>query len=174
LEHKEPYSASVYTVNDSIEGWADAVKELVNSYYDTCKEVIFDYSKIRSKGSAISGGFIAPGYKPLEKALELIRKVFKNTVGRKLTALEVHEISCIVADAVISGGLRRSALIAIFSLENEEMLNCKTGDWFYKKPYLARSNNSVAIFPDTLKEDYDKIFDAVKEYGEHTSSLYRV
>jgi ribonucleoside-diphosphate reductase alpha chain len=158
----------VHTVEDSIEGWAYAIKALTRSYFvpgfgNTIK---YDFSKIRKKGELIACEFKSPGHKPLEKALGLINLVFKNAIGRKLTPLEVHEIACIIADAVISGGVRRSALISLFSVDDEDMLKCKTGDWFYKKPYLARSNNSAVILPNTPKHQYEEIFRYVKEYGE--------
>jgi len=157
---------NIYVVEDSIEGWADAVDHLIKSFFYGEYIALFDYSKIRPKGSIISGGFKAPGYRPLEKAINLLKDVLKQAVGRKLNPIEVHEISCIIADAVISGGVRRSALLSIFSADDDEMMSCKTGNWYYKKPYLARANNSAAILPNTSKETYDKLYKAVKQYGE--------
>ena len=156
----------MHEVEDSIEGWADAINILVESYYNTHDKIEYDFSKIRPKGFLIAGEFKAPGYEPLKKALNLINNIFKTAVDRKLTSLEAHEIACIIADAVISGGVRRSALISLFSINDEDMLKCKTGDWFYKKPYLSRSNNSAVILPDTPITQYEKIFNYVKEYGE--------
>jgi len=158
--------SQVYIVDDSIEGWATAIGTLVESYYYTNHKIEFDFSKIRKKGSLIAGEFKAPGYEPLKKALELIDGIFRIAMGRYLTPLEVHEIACIIADSVISGGVRRSALVSLFSIDDEDMMRCKTGNWFYKKPYLARSNNSAVILPNTPRSYFDKIFDSVKEYGE--------
>jgi ribonucleoside-diphosphate reductase alpha chain len=167
-EVKMPDDSSilVFTPDDSIEGWASAVDSLVKSYFDSTYKVEFDLSKIRAKGELVAGEFKAPGPEPLEKALELLDEILKAAVGRKLTTLEAHEMSCVIADSVISGGIRRAALISLFSADDKDMLKCKTGDWFYKKPYLARANNSAVILPDTSKETYEEIFDYVKEFGE--------
>lgn len=153
-------------VQDSIEGWADAIKELVYAHFYNQAEPTFDYSLIRPKGAFISGGFKAPGPEPLRIAVEKIDKILSAAKGRKLSPLNVHRIACLVADAVVSGGVRRSALIALFSADDEEMIGCKTGDWMSRFPELARSNNSVVITPDTPKELYDRVFGYAKQFGE--------
>lgn len=153
-------------IDDSIEGWAFAVGEVVKVHYLNLPSINFDYSLIRPKGSFISGGFRAPGPEPLKKCIEKLNKVLRKIKGRKATPFELHRMACIIADAVISGGIRRSALLCQFDADDEEMLNCKTGNWFSEYPELARANNSAVILPNTPKETYDKIFKSIKEFGE--------
>lgn len=153
-------------IGDSIEGWAFAVGEVVKVHYLNLPSINFDYSLIRPKGSFISGGFKAPGPEPLKKCIEKLNKVLRKIKGRKATPFELHRMACIIADAVISGGIRRSALLCQFDADDEEMLNCKTGNWFSEYPELARANNSAVILPNTPKETYDKIFKSIKEFGE--------
>lgn len=159
-------NSKTHVIGDSIEGWSDAMKDLVESHFYGLNKPQFDGSKIRPKGSHISGGFKAPGPEPLLKALNLVDGILTTAKGRKLTPFEAHCILCIIADAVISGGVRRSALLSMFSADDEEMIRCKTGNWFYEKPYLGRSNNSAVILPDTPKDVYKNIFKYVKEFGE--------
>lgn len=153
-------------IDDSIEGWAFAVGEVVKVHYLNLPSINFDYSLIRPKGSFISGGFKAPGPEPLKKCIEKLNKMLRKIKGRKATPFELHRMACIIADAVISGGIRRSALLCQFDADDEEMLNCKTGNWFSEYPELARANNSAVILPNTPKETYDKIFESIKEFGE--------
>lgn len=153
-------------IEDSIEGWANSVGDLIEAYYKGCPDIEFDYSQIRPEGSFVSGGFKAPGSEPLKICHNKLRKVLSKAKGRKLRPFELHLMSCIIADAVISGGIRRSAMISIFDIDDEEMLQCKTGDWFLIYPELCRCNNSVAIYEDTPKEKYDKIFEYIQQYGE--------
>lgn len=153
-------------IDDSIEGWAFAVGEVVKVHYLGLPSINFDYSLIRPKGSFISGGFKAPGPEPLKKCIEKLNKMLRKIKGRKATPFELHRMACIIADAVISGGIRRSALLCQFDADDEEMLNCKIGNWFSEYPELARANNSAVILPNTAKETYDKIFESIKEFGE--------
>lgn len=153
-------------IDDSIEGWAFTVGEVVKAHYLGLPSINFDYSLIRPKGSFISGGFKAPGPEPLKKCIEKLNKMLRKIKGRKATPFELHRMACIIADAVISGGIRRSALLCQFDADDEEMLNCKTGNWFSEYPELARANNSAVILPNTPKETYDKIFESIKEFGE--------
>ena len=153
-------------IDDSIEGWAFAVGEVVKAHYLGLPAINFDYSLVRPKGSFIRGGFKAPGPEPLRKCIEKLNKVLRKIKGRKATPFELHRMACIIADAVISGGIRRSALLCQFDADDEEMLNCKTGNWFSEYPELARANNSAVILPNTSKETYNKIFKSIKEFGE--------
>lgn len=153
-------------IEDSIEGWALSTGLLIESYYKGLSDIEFDYSHIRPEGAFVSGGFKAPGPEPLKVCHDKLRKILSKAKGRKLRPFELHLMSCIIADAVISGGIRRSAMISIFDIDDEEMLQCKTGDWFLSHPELCRCNNSVAIYEDTPKEKYDKIFEYIKQYGE--------
>ncbi len=153
-------------IEDSIEGWALSTGLLIESYYKGLSDIEFDYSHIRPEGAFVSGGFKAPGPEPLKVCHDKLRKILSKAKGRKLRSFELHLMSCIIADAVISGGIRRSAMISIFDIDDEEMLQCKTGDWFITHPELCRCNNSVAIYEDTPKEKYDKVFEYIKQYGE--------
>lgn len=155
-----------FTIEDSIEGWANSTGSLIEAYYKGYSDIEFDYSQIRPEGSFVSGGFKAPGPEPLKICHDKLRKILSKAKGRKLRPFELHLIACIIADAVISGGIRRSAMISIFDIDDEEMLQCKTGDWFMTHPELCRCNNSVAIYEDTPKEKYDKIFEYIQQYGE--------
>lgn len=155
-----------YQIEDSIEGWALSTGFLIESYYKGGLMPRFDYSLIRPEGSHISGGFKAPGPEPLRECHNKIIAILDRIKGRKLRPFELHYLTCIIADAVISGGIRRSAMIAIFDVDDTEMLTCKSGDWFISHPELCRCNNSVAIYEDTPKEEYMKIFHQIREYGE--------
>lgn len=159
-------SKTHYTIEDSIEGWANSTGDLIEAYYKGYPDIEFDYSQIRPEGAFISGGFKAPGPESLKICHNKLRKILSKAKGRKLRPFELHLISCIIADAVISGGIRRSAMISIFDIDDEEMLQCKTGDWFLTYPELCRCNNSAAIYEDTPKEKYDKIFEYIQQYGE--------
>lgn len=156
----------LFVISDSIEGWSGSIGKLVKSYYNHTPKIEFDYSKIRKRGSYISGGFRAPGPDPLIKAHKKIEKILSKVKNRKLRPFELHYITCIISDAVISGGIRRSAMIALFDVDDKEMMECKTGDWFSIYPELGRCNNSVSILPGTEKEVFNKIFESTKEYGE--------
>lgn len=159
-------SKTHYTIEDSIEGWANSTGDLIEAYYKGYPDIEFDYSQIRPEGAFVSGGFKAPGPEPLKICHNKLRKILSKAKGRKLRPFELHLISCIIADTVISGGIRRSAMISIFDIDDEEMLQCKTGDWFLTYPELCRCNNSAAIYEDTPKEKYDKIFEYIQQYGE--------
>lgn len=159
-----------FNVEDSIEGWALALDALMNSFFNGSEKIRFDGSAVREEGAFISGGFKAPGYEPLKKSLEQIEKLLQDKINLgdyRMTSLDSHEIICIASDAVLSAGVRRSALICLFDKDDELMLNCKTGDWFYKKPHLARSNNTIKlVLGDFTKEEFDTLKISVKEFGE--------
>lgn len=155
-----------FTIPDSIEGWSEAVGVLFDSYFKGYGDVEFDYSEIRPKGAHIRGGFKAPGHEPLKEALDKIKNIMITHKGRKLRPFEVHYLICILANSVVTGGVRRSAMISIFDVDDLEMANCKTGDWFTKMPELCRSNNSAAILPHTTQTQFNRLFNSTKKYGE--------
>ena len=168
-----------FVIEDSIEGWSDSVGVLVSSYFKKCdlfpeykgKNVLFDYTKIRPAGSYLkSSGGKAPGPEPLKKALTNIKKVLDNAVkeGRtRLKPIEAYDIVMYGADAVISGGVRRSATICVFSPEDEEMAKAKTGSWFIDNPQRGRSNNSALLLRgETTKAQFKELMQSVKEFGE--------
>lgn len=151
---------------DTIEGWAMCVGTLMKAYYYGDAEPDFDLSLIREKGAYIRGGFRAPGPEPLRQALDKMKSILVKIKGRKLTPFELHYLICIFADSVVTGGVRRSAMIALFDADDTEMATCKTGSWMNEKKELCRSNNSAVILPTTPKELFDKIFKSTKSYGE--------
>lgn len=174
----KPRSRHVKThvIEDSIEGWADALAALMSSFFVgggvfpqyEGKCVYFDSSKVRQKGSPISGGFLAPGPKPLIDALFKIEAILnERSIYGFLRTIDVYDIACHIADAVLSGGVRRAATICLFSPDDAEMLNAKTGDWFSTDPQRARSNNSMVLLRKKVELDFFmKTMDSVKQYGE--------
>lgn len=172
--------SKVFVVPDTIEGWADAFGVLLSSYfvgggtfpeYEHCK-VMFDFSKIRPKGAMISGGFKAPGPDGLRSALSKCEDLLNGLIGESnedvwMTPIVAYDFVMHMSDAVLSGGVRRSATICLFSKDDEEMLNAKTGDWFITNPQRGRSNNSVMLLRnDITREEWANIMKSVKQVGE--------
>ena len=151
----KPRKSKRYLVADSIEGWADAIKFLINAYYNNKPLPKFDFRDIREKGMPlITSGGRAPGKEPLMKCLFQIQTILDSKEdGDKLTTLEVHDINCFIADAVLSGGIRRSAMIALFDLDDDDMLSCKFGSWYETDPQRGRANNSAVILRHKIDKD---------------------
>lgn len=156
-----------YHIQDTIEGWADALDALVGSFYES-KKIEFDYSSIRPRGASLkTSGGKAPGHLPLKKALNRVEEILDQAAGRALRPIEVYDINMFIAKAVLAGGIRRSATICLFSPDDEEMMNAKTGNWFDKQPQRAASNNSAVLArTDKNAEHFKKLFKAQKEFGE--------
>jgi ribonucleoside-triphosphate reductase (thioredoxin) len=156
-----------HVIADSIEGWADAVEALVQSYSEGVY-VEFSYHKIRDAGQPLkTSGGKAPGHTQLKSSIERIRLVLDGAQGRRLRPIECHRIMCHCADAVLSGGIRRSAMICLFSLGDSEMLYSKTGKWWQSDPWFSNANNSVVLKrDDTKKSQFKRIFQMTKEWGE--------
>lgn len=156
-----------FLVGDSIEGWADAIKVLVRSYFESRPEPIFDFRDIRPKGSRlITSGGKAPGPDPLRMCLEHLRSVMNGARGRNLTTLECHDMMCHIADAVLSGGIRRAALISLFSFDDVDMLSCKSGSWWELNPQRGRANNSVVLDrKEITEEQFKEIWERVEMSG---------
>ena len=156
-----------FLVGDSIEGWSDAIKVLMRSYFENRSEPNFDFRDIRPKGSRlITSGGKAPGPDPLRICIDHIRAVLNGAIGRQLTTLEVHDINCYIADAVLAGGIRRAAMIALFDKDDLDMLSCKSGDWWESNPQRGRANNSVVLDrADTTEEEFQYIWKRVEESG---------
>ena len=143
-----------FLVGDSIEGWADAIKILVESYFHGKSDPVFDFRDIRPKGSRlITSGGKAPGPDPLKICIEHIRSKLNIAIGRKLTSLEVHDILCHIADSVLTGGIRRAAMISLFSKSDMDMLTCKSGMWWELNPQRGRANNSIVLNRKDITED---------------------
>ena len=138
-----------FVIGDSIEGWSDAIKVLIKSYLGSKRssKIKFDYSDIRPKGARlVTSGGKAPGPQPLRECLVKIKGILDGKQdGEKLSSLEVHDIVCHIADAVLAGGIRRAALISLFSAYDEEMIACKSGIWWEKNPQRGRANNLSLI-----------------------------
>jgi ribonucleoside-triphosphate reductase len=182
LEHniEDPSIGTKYVVEDSIEGWADALGVLLSSYFSKPIEefkiykntyVVFDYSNIRSKGSNLSSGVgKAPGFEPLAKGLEKIRALLDRCIAngqKKLRPIDAYDIIMHSSDAVLSGGVRRSASLALFSPDDTDMAKAKTGNWYIDNPQRARSNNSALLLKDeTTLEEFETLMTSVKEFGE--------
>lgn len=159
--------AVFHRVEDSIEGWAEALGVLVKSAYEGCTAV-FDFDGIRPAGTPLNtSGGKAPGPKPLMEAFERVEALFLQAQGRQLRPIEAYDVAMFLASAVVSGGVRRSATICLFSPEDEEMITAKTGDWFTHNPQRALSNNSAVLIRESAtREQFDRIFRAQKEFGE--------
>ena len=146
-----------YLVGDSIEGWADAIKMLVESYFGIKSSTpVFDFSDIRQKGALlVTSGGKAPGPQPLKDCIHNIKKVLDSKVdGEKLSPIEVHDIICHIADAVLAGGIRRAALISLFSADDNEMISCKSGNWWELNPQRGRANNSAVLLRHKITKEF--------------------
>ena len=163
--------SEVFRIPDSIEGWSDAIHRLLEFFFvPSTTRPVFDYTDIRPKGSKIAGRFLAPGPDGLRIALDNIRKLLREAVTagqRRLSALQCTDIIAHLADSVLSGGVRRSALMILFSPEDEEMVNCKHGDWFSTNPQRARFNMSAALDRGQVaREVYERLFEAMRTSGD--------
>lgn len=184
----------VYQIPDSIEGWSESVGVLLSSYFYSpdvwtewyrvqnrqffdeyylkyCKKhVIFDYSLIRPKGANISHMGKAPGPDGLRESLEKVRDILDKCCEKdhkRLSPIECYDIIMHLSDAVLSGGIRRSATLCLFSVDDEEMIGAKTGDWYIKNPQRARSNNSALLVRNEISEEkYNNLISSVKQFGE--------
>jgi ribonucleoside-triphosphate reductase len=151
----KPVKSRRYLVGDSIEGWADAVKVMIEAYMKGKSLPEYDFSDIRPKGALLlTSGGKAPGPEPLKDCLHNIQKIFdRKQNGEQLTTLEVHDILCFIADAVLSGGIRRSAMISLFDLDDDDMLTCKFGNWWEQNPQRGRANNSAVIVRHKIEKE---------------------
>jgi ribonucleoside-diphosphate reductase alpha chain len=166
----------VFTPEDSIEGWSECVRVLVESFLVKDSEffgydIEYDLSTIRPEGALIAGQFKAPGPEGLRAALEKARKIILNRLHNKdsvkLRSIDVYDMIMHFSNAVLSGGVRRSATICLFSKTDSEMMNAKTGSWFIDNPQRARSNNSVLLVKDEVtKEEFTKLIESTKQFGE--------
>ena len=153
----KPTKEQKYLIGDSIEGWADAVRHLMASYFGLrSTKPKFDFSDIRNKGTRlVTAGGKAPGPEPLQRCLFEIEKILEHKNDKeKLTSLEVHDIVCHIADAVLAGGIRRAALISLFSADDEAMLTCKYGNWWELNPQRGRANNSAVLVRHRVTKEF--------------------
>jgi hypothetical protein len=167
-----------FVIPDTIEGWSDALGILIATYFPSKEfpgwegfNVQFDYSGIRKAGSYLSSGVgKAPGHEPLKRALDTIRVLLDHCVEKgqiRLRPIDAYDLVMHASDAVLSGGVRRSATICIFSIDDEEMIKAKTGNWFVENPQRGRSNNSALLLKGkTTREQFVSLMESVKQYGE--------
>jgi len=157
-----------FLIGDSIEGWSDAIKLLMKSYFFGGSTIVFDFDDIRPKGAQlVTSGGKAPGPQPLKECVIKIRGILDHKItGDQLTTLEVHDIICYIADAVLAGGIRRAALIALFSADDNSMLTCKFGDWWERNPQRGRANNSAVLLRHKIEKDFFiDLFQKIKASG---------
>jgi len=157
IRHPKPDRQRRYLIADTIEGWADAVKVLFECYTGIRTSTpVFDYSDIRPKGAPLkTAGGKAPGPQPLRECLVKIEGMLQNTTdGEKLRSIDAHDIMCHIADAVLSGGIRRAAMISLFSADDASMIACKSGSWWENNPQRGRANNSAVIMRHRITKEY--------------------
>jgi ribonucleoside-triphosphate reductase len=157
-----------YLIGDSIEGWADAVKVLMECYFKGLSKIRFDYSDIRPKGALlVTSGGKAPGPQPLRECLVKIEGILSEKGDNsKLTPIECHDIMCHMADAVLAGGIRRAAMISLFSADDDEMIACKSGDWWENNAQRGRANNSAVLLRHKITKDFFlSLWDRIKASG---------
>ena len=174
-EIKVPVKTKRYLVGDSIEGWADAVRMLCKAYFTGAPLPLFDFRDIRPKGATlITVGGKAPGPEPLKECLFNLQKVFERKQnGDRLTSLEAHDMACYIADAVLSGGIRRAALISLFNLDDEEMLTSKFGNWWENNPQRGRANNSAVVLRHKIdEEEFFKLWKKIELSNSGEPGIY--
>lgn len=163
-----------FQIQDSIVGWSDAIKVVAKAFLKGGALPAFDYRDIREKGSElVTTGGQAPGPAPLKICVEALVELFSGAVGRSLKPTEVHDAACIIADAVLAGGIRRAAMISLFDLDDEEMITCKSGNWWETHPYRARSNNSAVLIRGEVSADqFIKLMARVEASGCGEPGVY--
>jgi len=157
IQKPNPNRTRRYLIGDSIEGWADAIKVLMKAYFGVNSSTPeFDFSDIRPKGSLlITSGGKAPGPQPLKDCIHNIKKVLDAKEDKtRLSTIEVHDIVCHIADAVLAGGIRRAALISLFSADDDEMISCKSGAWWELNPQRGRANNSAVLLRNRITKEF--------------------
>lgn len=163
-----PRGSHRYVVQDSIVGWSDAIKTLMKAYFFGERRPEFDLNDLRDKGSLlVTSGGRAPGPEPLRECLRKIEGILKKKkYGERLTPIEVFDIQCFIAESVLAGGIRRSATIALFDKEDDQMLTSKTGDWWLENPQRALANISAVLHrKETSKQQFDRIFKMTRASG---------
>ena len=172
----EPKSrgAHKYQIQDSIVGWADAVKIVTKAFLTGGALPVFDFRDIREKGSElVTTGGLAPGPEPLRVCLTQLIEIFNGAIGRQLRPIEVHDAACVIADAVLAGGIRRAAMISLFDRDDEELITCKAGNWWQTHPYRGRANNSaVLVRGEVSEEEFKRLMVRVEESGCGEPGVY--
>lgn len=164
-----------YLIEDSIMGWADAVKVLMKAYLEGGFMPEFDFRAIRHKGARlVTAGGKAPGPEPLKMCLAHIQAILdRKMAGERLSPLECHDILCHIANSVLAGGIRRSAMIALFSHDDEEMITCKYGNWWELNEQRGRANNSAVLERGKVeKEEFDALWHRIELSGSGEPGIY--
>ena len=175
IRKPNPSRRKRFLIGDSIEGWADAVKVLMKSYFSGTSTIEFDFSDIRPKGARlVTAGGKAPGPAPLRECLAKLQGMLEaKEDGDKLSTIEVHDMVCHIADAVLAGGIRRAALISLFSADDDEMIACKSGAWWELNPQRGRANNSAVLLRSTTeKEQFLDIWKRIEASGAGEPGIY--
>jgi len=175
INKPNPKRTRRFLIGDSIEGWADAVGMLVKSYFKGTSRLRFDFSDIRPKGARlVTSGGKAPGPQPLRECLVKVEGILDSKEeGDQLSSIEVHDVVCHIADAVLAGGIRRAALISLFSADDQAMLAAKAGNWWETNPQRGRANNSVVIMRHRIDKDtFLDLWDRVKQSGTGEPGFY--
>jgi ribonucleoside-diphosphate reductase alpha chain len=176
IRKPNPKYTTRFLIGDSIEGWADAIKVLMKSYFGKASSTImFDYSDVRPKGAQlVTSGGKAPGPQPLKDCIyKLTTMLESKNDGERLTPIEVHDMVCHIADAVLAGGIRRAALISLFSADDQEMISCKSGAWWEQNPQRGRANNSAALVRHKItKEFFMDLWKRVEASGAGEPGIY--
>tara|TARA_R110000803_G_scaffold44953_9_gene94954 strand:- start:860 stop:2734 length:1875 start_codon:yes stop_codon:yes gene_type:complete len=176
IRKPNPERTRRFVIADSIEGWADAIKILMKSYFGSNSSTpTFDFSDIRKKGAMlVTSGGKAPGPQPLKECILKITGILDGKRdGSKLTTVETHDIVCYIADAVLAGGIRRAALISLFSADDNEMISCKSGPWWELNPQRGRANNSAVLLRNRItKEFFNELWKRVELSGAGEPGIY--
>ena len=176
IHHPNPNRQRRYLIADSIEGWADSIKILMECYTGVRTSTpIFDYSDIREKGARlITSGGKAPGPQPLRECLVKIEGILQTIDNNsKLTSIQAHDIMCHIADAVLSGGIRRAAMISLFSADDMGMIACKSGKWWENNPQRGRANNSAVLLRHRITKDYFlNLWERIQASGSGEPGIY--
>jgi ribonucleoside-triphosphate reductase (thioredoxin) len=176
IRKPNPNRTRRFLVGDSIEGWADAIKVLMKSYFgEHLSTPEFDFSDVRPKGAQlVTSGGKAPGPQPLKDCLHKLKGMLDaKEDGQKMTPIEVHDMVCHIADAVLAGGIRRAALISLFSADDHEMIACKSGSWWETNPQRGRANNSAALVRHKItKEFFMDLWKRVEASGAGEPGIY--
>jgi ribonucleoside-diphosphate reductase alpha chain len=175
IRKPNPKKHTRFLVGDSIEGWADAVKAVIKSYFKGGSTIIFDFSDIRPKGSMlVTSGGKAPGPQPLKECLLKLEGILSQKEdGDKLSSIEVHDMVCHIADAVLAGGIRRAALISLFSADDDDMIGCKSGNWWELNPQRGRANNSAVLLRNKITEEFFMdLWEKIKNSGSGEPGIY--
>lgn len=172
---KKPGKHRLYLIEDSIMGWADSIKVLFKAYFEGKFMPNFDFRSIRHKGARlVTAGGKAPGPEPLKICLAHVQAILdRKEVGEKLSPLECHDILCHIANSVLAGGIRRSAMIALFSHDDEEMITCKYGNWWELNEQRGRANNSAVLERNNITEEqFINLWKRIEASGSGEPGIY--